>query len=182
MVHIENILDRKFTIANDNMSMRPRIIMQIHDELIYEVPFSKDLFSKAQFRSQEEQIQLNKNVFEFAELLNTFMSETIVAQLQLQVPLIANVTIGDNWGSLKSIDSANLRRSHYDTSSNEKGEYRIAESTSKNSTSYDYSSDLIDHASIVGTNTIDDVRCRPDQSSRNNSLNIEAIAGKRSID
>ena len=64
----------------------PRLLMQIHDELIYEV-------------STVENGQL---VEAFTALLHRAMEEDVMRALQLTVPLIANIHTGASWGDLDS--------------------------------------------------------------------------------
>lgn len=63
----------------------PRALMQIHDELIYEVS------------TEEPQC-----VGRFTVLLHGAMEEQVVAALKLSVPLVANVHTGLSWGDIDS--------------------------------------------------------------------------------
>ena len=63
-----------------NTSLLPRLLMQIHDELIYEV-------SSCQVEA-------------FQHLLRASMETHIVQLLQLKVPLIINLHVGPSLGDL----------------------------------------------------------------------------------
>lgn len=65
--------------------LRPRLLMQIHDELIFEIPIYSDK-------------SLNTS---FISLLHRCMEKEVVDHLQLKIPIIINVKSGENWGDLK---------------------------------------------------------------------------------
>eukprot|EP01039_Chlorochromonas_danica_P001512 gene1512-1647_t len=60
-----------------------RLVMQIHDELIFEVP------NDPQFLSS------------FTENLRRIMEKEVVESMHLQVPLIANISVGEKWGEMQ---------------------------------------------------------------------------------
>lgn len=62
----------------------PRVLMQIHDELIYEVSGADP-----------------HCVQRLEALLHTAMEEQVVAALKLTVPLVANVHTGLSWGDIE---------------------------------------------------------------------------------
>lgn len=59
-----------------------RLVMQIHDELIFEVP-NNPLFLSS-----------------FTENLRRIMEKEVVEFMHLQVPLIANISVGEKWGEM----------------------------------------------------------------------------------
>lgn len=80
----------KFAMVNVDRKLReswpsdlpvPRILMQIHDELIYEV-------SAADPRC----------LVAFSALLHAAMEDDVVSALRLTVPLVVNIHSGPNWG------------------------------------------------------------------------------------
>lgn len=66
----------------------PRLVLQVHDELIYEVP-----------RSQGP-VHEDNRIEEFVALLRYMMEVEAARVLGFQVKLVANVAIGDSWGSM----------------------------------------------------------------------------------
>eukprot|EP01038_Epipyxis_sp_PR26KG_P004801 gene4801-6729_t len=63
---------------------RPSLLMQIHDELIYEIPMNDP--------------QLSLEYFE--TILRNAMESHIMTTLRLKVPLVANIKYGPSWGEL----------------------------------------------------------------------------------
>jgi DNA polymerase-1 len=61
----------------------PRLVMQIHDELIYEVSATDP-----------------GCLTELTALLHTAMEEEVVNKLRLGVPLVVNVHSGEEWGNI----------------------------------------------------------------------------------
>lgn len=82
MINVDRQLSAHWPAAHP----APRLLMQIHDELIYEV-------------STVEDGQLVKD---FTNLLHRAMEEDVMRALQLTVPLIANIHTGASWGDLDS--------------------------------------------------------------------------------
>lgn len=65
--------------ARTNVEPKPRLILQMHDELIYEVPETKKQ--------------------EFIRILREVMENSI----KLNVPLPVKVKCGNTWGSLEEV-------------------------------------------------------------------------------
>jgi DNA polymerase I-like protein with 3'-5' exonuclease and polymerase domains len=66
----------------------PRLLLQIHDELIFEVPLA----------AGREPAQVLQG---FVALLREQMERLLAEKFCLSVPLIVNVQIGENWGEMK---------------------------------------------------------------------------------
>lgn len=62
----------------------PRLVMQIHDELIFEL-------------SDEP----SENMQYFVSYIKTTMEKEVAHKMNLQVPLLANVSLGENWGEMR---------------------------------------------------------------------------------
>ena len=77
-------VDRKLGASWPSDLPAPRILMQIHDELIYEVSES-DPACKEQFIT----------------LLRAAMEEDMVRALNLRVPLVVTVKCGAEWGNME---------------------------------------------------------------------------------
>ncbi len=65
-----------------NRAYTLRMVMQIHDELIFEVPADLGYIQQ------------------FTERLRDIMEREIVQRLHLQVPLVANISVGEKWGKM----------------------------------------------------------------------------------
>jgi len=63
-----------------------RLILQVHDELVYEVK--------------------NNKVKDVAENLKNIMESVIDIKKSKGVPLVVDVLVGDTWGSLKGLERA----------------------------------------------------------------------------
>lgn len=74
-------LDRKPLGAFDGV----KLIMQIHDELIFEIP------------NQDEAL-LGRTI----QLIKDVMEKAVRQKMNLKVPLIANISVGNTWGSTES--------------------------------------------------------------------------------
>ena len=66
---------------NDNKSLKTKMLLQIHDELIFETP-------------KEEANKISKIITE--EMTSVANSE----QHAFSIPLTVDLNIGDNWGAL----------------------------------------------------------------------------------
>jgi DNA polymerase-1 len=66
---------------NDNKSLKTKMLLQIHDELIFETP-------------KEEVNKISKIITE--EMTSVANSE----QHSFSIPLTVDLNIGDNWGAL----------------------------------------------------------------------------------
>ena len=78
-------LDRQLALHWPPAHPAPRVLMQIHDELIYEVSTADP-----------------QNVRRFEGMLHDAMEGQVVAALKLTVPLVANVHTGLSWGDIDS--------------------------------------------------------------------------------
>jgi DNA polymerase I len=75
------------SLNNEEASHRTtNILMQIHDELVFEVPLINEMY-------------LQKVI----QIIQQVMEVDLVEQWKLKVPLITNLTIGENWGNMTSI-------------------------------------------------------------------------------
>ena len=71
----------------------PSLLLQVHDEVIYEVPISNlQNLSMPEIMSQCEP---------FVNIIKSSMEDKVKQVLGISVPLIANVTIGEDWGDMK---------------------------------------------------------------------------------
>ena len=100
MVKVEKLIEENF-IETQERSLRPKIVMQIHDELIYEVPLSG---FDPDIRQPITSCFSDVNVSRFSLLLMNYMTKTVVNELQLSIPLAANMTLGYDWGNLVDFD------------------------------------------------------------------------------
>lgn len=70
----------------------PSLLLQVHDELIYEVPVSNlDNMSMPEIMSHCQP---------FISIIKNCMEDKVRQVLGITVPLIANVTVGSNWGEM----------------------------------------------------------------------------------
>ena len=81
MVCMEMAIARNF--ASVPISERPRLNMTVHDELVYEV--------------REDLVEA------FVPVLKGVMEKQITADFRFIVPLVVNVEVGPDWGSLKAV-------------------------------------------------------------------------------
>lgn len=102
MVSIDRITESHYSNGDllKSSSLRPRMIMQIHDELIYEVPIS-EIKPSASNTSKANPIGMDANLQRFSSLLMNYMTMTVVQELELCIPLSANMSIGLDWGHLE---------------------------------------------------------------------------------
>ena len=82
---------QEFLHISSNMNAIPLLLMQIHDELIFQVPIVENLDSP---------LHINNVVNKLCHV----MEEKVARRFELRVPLKVNVSIGDNWGALKPIN------------------------------------------------------------------------------
>mmetsp|Transcript_18912 Transcript_18912/g.31573 ORF Transcript_18912/g.31573 Transcript_18912/m.31573 type:complete len:168 (-) Transcript_18912:871-1374(-) len=73
--------------------LRPTILSQIHDEVIYDVPLEKMPIG-------EESYSDDHHVQQFVSLLEEGLQNVTRSDLGLDVPLLVNITIGENWGNM----------------------------------------------------------------------------------
>lgn len=88
MVQVERRLDTDYGFDAEDRNLRPRIVMQIHDELIYEVPLAVP-------NGPPEQ---DLNVIRFNSFLSELMTQDVVKELGIQVPLKTSISVGYKWG------------------------------------------------------------------------------------
>jgi len=77
MINVDRALSQQWPAE----AQAPRLLMQIHDELIYEID--------------------EPDLARFTHLLHSAMETDVVAALHLTVPLIVNIHMGQTWGDVK---------------------------------------------------------------------------------
>lgn len=75
-------VDRQLALHWPGAHPAPRVLMQIHDELIYEI--SDEPASRERFTT----------------LLRAAMEEEVRSALKLSIPLVVNISSGQAWGSI----------------------------------------------------------------------------------
>jgi hypothetical protein len=95
MLLVERRLDIDLASAAEKRGLRPRIVMQIHDELIYEVPLMDPNCPPEQ----------DLSVVQFHSFLSNLMTKEVVKELQIQVPLKTSISVGRNWGAMTKIET-----------------------------------------------------------------------------
>jgi DNA polymerase I-like protein with 3'-5' exonuclease and polymerase domains len=113
MLRVECLLNEAYSTSEadtthcDPRSLRPRLLMQVHDELIYEIPLCE---------SSNENYSLDSNVLNFIPLVTRYMNSTVVDELGFHVPLEVNTTIGLVWGRMRKFsDSCQLEKCNTET-------------------------------------------------------------------
>lgn len=66
----------------------PQLLMQIHDELVYEICVSVD--------------RPDEDIAQFVNTLKDCMESKVAKKFHFTVPLLVNVSIGEDWGNLAS--------------------------------------------------------------------------------
>lgn len=94
MLRIECLLNNRYS-SSKNFSLRPRVLMQVHDELIYELPICNSIGGP---------LNCNPVVINFASSLVNYMTMTVVKELSFNVPLEVNVTVGFDWGHMQKLE------------------------------------------------------------------------------
>jgi len=77
MIEVDKLIEK------ENLRSDVRLILQIHDELIYEISEDKAL--------------------EIAKRIKHIMESILPKEKSMGVPIIANASIGNNWGEMKDI-------------------------------------------------------------------------------
>jgi hypothetical protein len=77
-----------------------KLLMQIHDELIFEIP------------NQKETIDL------FQGLIREIMEKEVMKEFQFQIPLQTNISLGPTWGDLEPMVKNPEKNIHLTTSDN----------------------------------------------------------------
>lgn len=95
MINVDRQLAKEWHCRNNENSadslLVPRLVMQIHDELIYEVPINNNSGSSSS----------SDTLHRFIQLLQVAMVEQIEKTMRFTVPLIINIHTGDTWGDMK---------------------------------------------------------------------------------
>lgn len=87
MLAVEKEIEKVYASA----SVKPQLLLQIHDELFYEVPITNEA-------------ALDAETDKFVKLLNHCMNEQLTKSLQFAVPLSAKFQCGPNWGAMNDYD------------------------------------------------------------------------------
>jgi DNA polymerase-1 len=96
MLQVERRLDADLLAsAAEDRGLRPRIVMQIHDELIYEVPLIDSSCPPEQ----------DMGVVRFTSFLSNLMTKEVVQELQIQVPLKTSISVGRDWGAMAKMEA-----------------------------------------------------------------------------
>lgn len=98
MLRIGSLLDKRYGGGGTlTPELRPKIVMQVHDELIYEVPlYDSNLKQDDLFR--------DRNVSNFCGILGEYMTSTVRNELNFNIPLKVNMTVGLDWGHMIKLD------------------------------------------------------------------------------
>jgi hypothetical protein len=87
MIKMEQEINKKYSNLNNNLA--PKLLLQIHDELIYEVSTDNDINDKALWMESGK---------DFANILVNVMENIVAKELNLGVPIFINVSIGSSLG------------------------------------------------------------------------------------
>jgi hypothetical protein len=97
MLATERAVDR-WMAGGGGRGGRPRVVMQIHDELVYDV-------SNESEDGMEDVLALSASCRMFVHLLKQCMEGEVMRSLRVSVPLITTVRVGCSWGHLKPFDT-----------------------------------------------------------------------------
>ncbi len=84
-------VEKEIEKAYNSSALKPQLLLQIHDELFYEVPITNEA-------------QLDAEKDKFVKLLNYCMNEQLTKALQFAVPLSVKFQCGLNWGEMNDYD------------------------------------------------------------------------------
>lgn len=84
--------------------LRPTILSQIHDEVIYDLPLQK-------IPTRGDSYSGDYHVQQFVNLLEEGLQIATRRGLGLKVPLLVNITIGENWGNMIPFNRSSIGRS-----------------------------------------------------------------------
>lgn len=104
MLATERAIDRWMTGrgVEGQAEARPRLVMQIHDELVYDVCNNS---SEAVSRDSDDALSLSASCRMFVHLLKQCMEGEVMRALRVSVPLITTVSIGRSWGHLQPFNT-----------------------------------------------------------------------------
>lgn len=91
MLIIEKEIDKFNETTNicAKIALRPNLLLQIHDELIYEMFLSNGHCAESQTYFHE-----------YIKIARKCMEETVRSRLNITVPLLVKISCGSNWGQL----------------------------------------------------------------------------------
>jgi hypothetical protein len=83
------------------VNQRSRILMQIHDELILEIPVSR-MAADASGSEDNSTNFSSQHLCSMISLVKKVMEQDLAHRWQLQVPLLTTIRMGVNWGNMSS--------------------------------------------------------------------------------
>jgi DNA polymerase I-like protein with 3'-5' exonuclease and polymerase domains len=91
------LLEKSFRLRSHNAI--PRIVMQIHDELVYEIPIND--FDRHSESGNIDLIFSHETSMKLIDDIRELMTNAVAQDLRLNIPLVANMSIGVSLGEMK---------------------------------------------------------------------------------